>query len=212
MCDFYKLSHREQYPKGTEKVYSTWTPRSNRHYPDLDKIVVFGIQGVLQELDDLFEWEFFRKPWSEIEESYKSYMRDCLAVQDADTSHLLELYQYHKLPIVVKALPEGTLVNPGTPVLTIENTHPRFFWFTNYIETYLSAQLWKPMTVASIARQYRTILDCNAIVSSDDLEAVDFQAHDFSMRGMGGVETLQDPVRGIYYFLAAQILFPQSLI
>mgnify|MGYP002633008183 CR=1 FL=1 len=24
MADFYKLSHREQYPEGTEVVYSTW--------------------------------------------------------------------------------------------------------------------------------------------------------------------------------------------
>lgn len=30
MADFYKLSHREQYPKGTEYVYSTWTPRKSR--------------------------------------------------------------------------------------------------------------------------------------------------------------------------------------
>lgn len=31
--DFYKLSHREQYPEGTTKVYSTLTPRSNKYAP-----------------------------------------------------------------------------------------------------------------------------------------------------------------------------------
>ena len=30
VSDFYKQSHRNQYPAGTEVVYSTWTPRGSR--------------------------------------------------------------------------------------------------------------------------------------------------------------------------------------
>lgn len=34
MTDGYKLDHRRQYPKGTEFVYSNWTPRSNAYFPE----------------------------------------------------------------------------------------------------------------------------------------------------------------------------------
>lgn len=188
LCDFYKLGHKDQYPKGIEKVYSTWTPRSNRHYPALDKVVVFGVQGMLQELMQTFHAFFFNANLADLENQYKSYMQGCLGVESASFSHLQQLWSYGDLPIRVKALPEGTVVKPGVPVLTIENTEPEFFWVTNFLETYLSAQLWKPMTVASIARKYRQILDKYAEETSDCPEFVDFQAHDFSMRGMSGVE------------------------
>ena len=54
LCDFYKLSHREQYPEGTEVVYSTWIPRSGKHLPDVEEVVAFGFQGFLQELQETF--------------------------------------------------------------------------------------------------------------------------------------------------------------
>ena len=45
LCDFYKVNHREQYPPNTEVVYSTWTPRSNKHAPYIDRVVCVGMQG-----------------------------------------------------------------------------------------------------------------------------------------------------------------------
>ena len=47
--DFYKLSHREQYPEGTTVVYSTLTPRSNKYAPWSNEIVVFGLQYFIKE-------------------------------------------------------------------------------------------------------------------------------------------------------------------
>ena len=49
VMDFYKTGHIFQYPKNTEVVYSTWTPRSNRYFPQADKVVSFGQQGFNQE-------------------------------------------------------------------------------------------------------------------------------------------------------------------
>lgn len=49
--DGYKVSHRVQYPQGTTKVYSNFTPRSDRFFqsPQADgKLVFFGLQGFLQ--------------------------------------------------------------------------------------------------------------------------------------------------------------------
>jgi nicotinamide phosphoribosyltransferase len=95
------------------------------------------------------------------------------------------------LPIAVKALPEGTLVPIKVPVLTIYNTHPDFYWVTNYLETILSNLLWKPMTSATIAHQYRKVLTkWQEKTDAEKSWFIDWQGHDFSMRGMDSVEAV----------------------
>jgi phosphoribosylpyrophosphate synthetase len=43
LTDGYKLGHHFQYPQGTELVYSNWTPRSNKYFPEATEgSVVFG--------------------------------------------------------------------------------------------------------------------------------------------------------------------------
>lgn len=189
LCDFYKVSHREQYPEKTEVVYSTWTPRSGRHLPDVDKVVAFGFQGFVKEyLIDFFNDNFFSRPKDEVLKEYSRYLQHCLFRQNPDTSHIEELHDLGYLPLKIKALDEGTLVPFRVPMLTIENTDPRFFWLTNYFETLMSNNLWKPSTSASIARIYRKILDKYAIETTGSTAGVEFQGHDFSMRGMSGLE------------------------
>jgi nicotinamide phosphoribosyltransferase len=89
----------------------------------------------------------------------------------------------------VKAIEEGTLVPIKVPVLTIYNTHPDFYWVTNYLETIISNLLWKPMTSATIAHTYRKVL--TKWQEKTDAERgwfIDWQGHDFSMRGMDSIE------------------------
>ena len=96
---------------------------------------------------------------------------------------LLELHSLGYLPIRIKAIPEGTRVPFGVPMLTIENTRPEMFWLTNYLETYMSSQLWKPTVVATIATIYRDMLIDYAMRTSDNEDFWKFQGHDFSARG-----------------------------
>lgn len=60
--DGYKTSHREQYPAGTNRVYSNFTPRGNRYFHSPladDALVFFGLQGFLQWfMVDLFNDKF----------------------------------------------------------------------------------------------------------------------------------------------------------
>jgi nicotinamide phosphoribosyltransferase len=76
-------------------------------------------------------------------------------------------------------------------VLTIYNTHPDFYWVTNYLETIISNLLWKPMTSATIAYQYRKVLT-SWMEKTDNERAwfIDWQGHDFSMRGMDSVDAV----------------------
>lgn len=188
ICDFYKISHRNQYPTGTESVYSTWVPRSNKHLPYITEATVFGIQGFINELHDLFDREFFSKSLVNVISEYTDTIKKSLSVDSPDTSHVESLHALGYLPIEIKSLDEGSSVPMRTPIMTVENTLPEFYWLTNYLETAISANLWKPSTTASIARHYRTIFEHYAEQTCDDNAMVPFQGHDFSMRGMSGVE------------------------
>ncbi len=188
LCDFYKISHKDQYPEGTEYVYSTWVPRSNKHLSYVSEVTVFGVQGFILELIELFDEEFFSNPLFMVLEDYRNTVKKSLGVENPCVQHIADLHMLGYLPIEIKSLDEGLSVPLRTPILTVENTHPDFYWLTNYLETVLSANLWKPSTTASIAKKYRTILDIYAQETCSNSDLVPFQGHDFSMRGMSGVE------------------------
>jgi nicotinamide phosphoribosyltransferase len=189
LCDFYKVSHREQYPESTQVVYSTWIPRSNKYFPRADKVVAFGIQGFIKKyLINYFNDNFFNRPKEDVVEEYVRYIKFTLGVDNPDASHIADLHDLGYLPIEVKAVKEGTLVPIRVPMMTIENTDNRFFWVTNYLETIISNEIWLPSTSATIALTYRNLLNQYAILTTGSTEGVLFQGHDFSMRGMGAFE------------------------
>lgn len=186
LLDSYKSSHRKQYSPNTEIVYSTWTPRKSR-MADVNEVVVFGIQAFIQDyLIENFNNTFFNQPKEEVIEQIRSVMLNYTG--DADVSHWEELHDLGYLPLEIRALPEGTLCPIRVPMATIENTNPKFYWLTNFIETIFSTEVWKPMTSATIALQYRKVLDKYAEKTCDSNSHVDYQGHDFSLRGMAGVD------------------------
>jgi nicotinamide phosphoribosyltransferase len=186
LCDFYKISHREQYPEKTELVYSTWTPRMSR-IEGVDKVVSYGFQYFVKEyLIDYFQKQFFDRPKKDIVDGYYRIVKYTLGVESPDTSHIEALHDLGYLPIKLRALKEGTLVPLRTPMMTIENTIPEFFWLTNYLETLLSNEIWQPMTAATIAREYYNIGAKYADKTVGNRGHLPFQFHDFSLRGMEG--------------------------
>lgn len=188
LCDFYKISHRTQYPKGTTKVYSTWTPRTSR-ISVTNEVVMFGLQGFIKEyLIDYFNENFFNRPKKDVIDEYIRFIKYTLNEENPDYQHIEDLHDYERLPILISALPEGTLVPVRVPMFTIENTEDKFFWVTNYLETLISNMVWQPMTSATIAFQYRKILTKYAMETVGNDDFVPFQGHDFSMRGMGGLD------------------------
>jgi nicotinamide phosphoribosyltransferase len=197
MCDFYKLSHRPQYPEGTEVIYSTWTPRSNKHFPNSDKVVAFGFQGFIKKyLIDFFNENFFSVSQAEVVEEYKRVVTSCLGDPNPDVDHIIELHELGYLPIKIMALPEGVIVPMRVPMLTICNTDSRFFWLTNYLETIMSCELWQPATSATIAWKYKQLLTKYAMETAGSTEFVPFQGHDFSMRGMAGLSSAESSGAG----------------
>lgn len=190
LTDGYKTGHHQQYPKGTEEVYSNWTPRSNKYAPDgCDKVLSFGQQYVFKWLHEYFEEHFFSKPKEEVCGEMKKELSMYLGAP-YDVSHFEQLHDLGYLPICVKSLPEGVEVPIRVPMLTVVNTKKEFYWVTNFLETILSTMLWQPMTSASIALNYKRKFKKWALeTDKESLAFIDFQGHDFSMRGMGGLES-----------------------
>ncbi|THD32948.1 nicotinate phosphoribosyltransferase [uncultured Flavobacterium sp.] len=188
LTDGYKVDHRRQYPEGTTLVYSNWTPRKSR-IENVDEVVFFGLQYFIKKyiIED-FENSFFRQPKEEVVKKYARRINNYLGENQVGTKHIEDLHDLGYIPMVFKALPEGASVPVRVPMFTMYNTKPEFFWLTNYFETLLSAVIWLPCNSATIARQYRKVLDRFAKETSSVPEFVNWQAHDFSMRGMGGVE------------------------
>lgn len=191
--DFYKADHRRQYPTGTTMVYSNLTPRSDKLSPIPPHlfdghVVFFGLQHFIKWfLIDTWKTGFFDIPKEEAVGRYKRRMDTSLGAGAIPVEHIEALHDLGYLPIAIKALPEGSRVPVKCPVLVIYNTKPEFFWLTNYLETVLSCELWKPITSATIAHHYRLLLDRYAQETGAPQAFVPFQAHDFSFRGMSGI-------------------------
>jgi nicotinamide phosphoribosyltransferase len=196
LTDGYKVDHRRQYPTGTTLVYSNWTPRKSR-IDGIDDVVFFGLQYFIKKyiLQD-FETYFFSQPKEKVIAEYSQRINLYIGPNQVGTKHIEDLHDLGYIPMVIKALPEGASVPMRVPMFTMYNTLPEFFWLTNYFETLVSAVIWMPCTSATIAKQYRKVLDNFALQSSSIPEFVDWQGHDFSMRGMAGIEAAVSSASG----------------
>ena len=196
--DFYKTGHIKQYPEGTRLCYSNFTCRADKLAQVLGsaggvtpfdhKTVFFGLQGILQwMLIDWWNQEFFKKPWDTVVNKFQRRMDQSLGKGAVSADYIKALHALGYLPVLIKALPEGSRVDIRCPLFTIQNTHPDFYWVTNYLETQISAEIWKPITTATTAYEYRRLFEHYADLTGAPKEFIPWQGHDFSYRGMSGI-------------------------
>lgn len=189
LTDYYKLSHPRQYPSGTEFVYSNTTPRSSRK-EEIKEVVVFGIQYLLKEyLLNQFNDNFFSLPKDKAIGEIQRITDATLGPNSVDVKLFGDLHDLGYLPLHIKALPEGTKCPLQVPFMTIVNTDKRFYWLTNFVETMTQTVTWAGITSATIADQFKKLLTKYAAETSDAPDFVNWQGHDFSMRGMSSIES-----------------------
>jgi len=175
--DSYKTSMFKQYPAGTTGVYSYIESRGGRY----DETVFFGLQAFIKEylLDPITQADidvadeiltahgepFNRAGWEYILRQHKGY-----------------------LPVVIRAVPEGTVVPVKNVLATIENTDPECFWLTTYLETALLRAVWYPTTVATQSKAIKKII-LDYLEKTGDPTSIDFKLHDFGARGVSSMES-----------------------
>lgn len=189
LADFYKVGHVSQYPSDVTQVWSNWTPRTSR-IEGQNTVVHFGLQYFIKDyLIRRFNQGFFGRPLAGVVESYRAVVKACLGVENPKTDHIEWLHNLGYLPIMIYSIPEGYSTHLGVPSLVITNTLPEAYWLPNYFETMLSMVLWKPSTSATTAQRFRKIgMKWAKAAGETDFSFLDWQFHDFSMRGMSGLE------------------------
>jgi nicotinamide phosphoribosyltransferase len=186
--DFYKTGHASQYPPDTQQVWSNWTARSSRIEGETH-VRWLGLRAFIQ--NNLMRWKpaFFEQSWYLIEAQYREFMLATMGQQEPKLDHIRALWELGYLPLDIWALPEGLKVPLGIPLLVITNTHESAYWLPNYLETAMSNALWKATTSATMASRFRALFIKHAKAFGEtDLSFVDWQGHDFSYRGMSGLE------------------------
>lgn len=190
LADGYKVGHFNMYQDGTEVVYSNFTPRSNKYAPkgNNGKVLNFGHQYAIRFIVEHFNENFFGVEKEVVTEDIKINFSAYLGVE-YDTKHIEELHDLGFLPLEIRTLDEGTESAIKIPVLFLYNTDVRFAWVTNYIETILSNLLWQPLTTATnVLLMRRIVKEAVLKTDKDSVGAVDFMLHDFSMRGLTGLD------------------------
>lgn len=190
LTDFYKVSHHAQYNKDIEYITSYYTPRMTR-IKGQDEVVMFGLQSFIQEyFIEIFQEEFFNKQKNKLMDEYKFVLEQTIGVKVAEDAFdkVSELHDLGYLPIKVSAIPEGTLVPIKVPMFEITNTHPKFAWLVNALETLMSTSLWHGMISATVGYQYRQIANKWFDKTSENANP-NSGLGDFSLRGQESLES-----------------------
>ena len=179
LTDSYKVGHHQQYPKGTTNVYSYFESRGGL-FPET---VFFGLQYFLQTY---LSTPVTKEMIDEAEEFYAAHFGNKELFNRAGWDYILQKYD-GKLPVRIKAVPEGTVVNTSNVLMTVESTDPQCYWLTNYLETLLS-QVWYPTTVATLSREMKKLIT-RFLEKTGDPNLITFKLHDFGFRGVSSVES-----------------------
>ena len=179
LTDSYKTSHATQYEKGTTSVYSYFESRGGLSY----KVVFFGLQYLLKHY--LEGQVVTRSKIDQAEKLINQHMGPGI-FNRRGWEYILEEHD-GKLPIIIKAVNEGSLVETSNVLMTVENTDPQCYWLTNYLETLL-VQTWYPSTVATVSHLMKQKLLASLNLSGDP-SLIDFKLHDFGCRGVSSMET-----------------------
>lgn len=176
--DSYKASHWLQYPPGTDATFFYVESRGGVY----DRTVFFGLQAILKE--------YLGKPVShaDIDEAREFFAAHGEPFNETGWRRVVEVHG-GRLPLRIRAVPEGSVVPTHQALVTIESTDPGACWVPSYLETLL-LRLWYPVTVATISWHARqTIRQFLERTSDDAAGQLPFKLHDFGARGVSSAES-----------------------
>lgn len=180
--DSYKLGHWNQYPAGTEGVYSYLEAREGAEFPET---VFFGLQSVLKRIENV------RVTQSDVDEAAelsRAHFGTDAGFNRAGWEHIVA--NGGTLPLRIKAVPEGTPVPVGNVLMTVENTDPAAFWLTNAMESFL-LHVWYPTTVATLSRSVKKMIAGKLDACGSPQDGLGFMLHDFGYRGVSSDESAE---------------------
>ena len=176
--DSYKASHWLQYPPQTEATFFYVESRGGVY----ERTVFFGLQAILKE--------YLATPvtHAHVDEARVFFAVHGEPFNEAGWRHIVDAHG-GRLPLRIRAVPEGSVVPTHQALVTIESTDPACYWLPSYLETLL-LRLWYPVTVATQSWHLKQLIRQYLDLSSDDAAAqIGFKLHDFGARGVSSAES-----------------------
>lgn len=187
--DGYKYSHAKFYGLEMTKMISYCESRGGK----FSETVFYGLQIFLKQY-----LEGIAITTEEIDEAYELlgtkhgvFGRDDV-FDRSKFDYIVDTYG-GKLPISIKAVPEGTVVNTKNVLFVIESLDDNCGWLTNFLESLL-LQVWYPITVATLSREVKKIVvksfkECTDYDASTIDFLTEFVLNDFGFRGVSSVQS-----------------------
>lgn len=175
--DSYKTCMWKIYPENTTGIYSYIESRGGEY----DKTVFFGLQAFIKE--------YLMKPITQqdIEFAEEIWTMHGEPFNREGWEYILNTHKGY-LPLIIRAVPEGSVIPVKNVLVTVENTDPLCYWLTTWIETALLRAIWYPTTVATNSYESKQIILDYLRVSGKEQE-IDYKLHDFGSRGVSSAES-----------------------
>lgn len=200
--DSYKMSHWKAYPDGADGYFGYVEARSNKRW---SKSVFFGLQ--------IFLKKYLSKPFTkeDIVEAKEFCNLHGVPFNKEGWEYILDKYNGY-IPVTIKAVPEGMVIDNKLPLCTVECLDNKVFWVGSWLETSLLQALWYPISVATNSWSCKQVIKQFMEQTCDNIDGLDFKLHDFGYRGCSSQETAgiggashlvnfkgSDTIIGIYY-------------
>jgi nicotinamide phosphoribosyltransferase len=187
--DAYKYSHPKFYGAEMTKMISYMESRGGK----FSETLFYGLQIILKQY-----LEGIAITKEEVDEAYEMLGTELGVFGRADVfdrskfDYIVDKYD-GKLPISIKAVPEGTVVGTKNVLFTIESLDENCAWLTNFLESIL-LQVWYPITVGTLSREVRKIVvnafeECTSYDDDTLNFLADFVLNDFGFRGVSSVQS-----------------------
>jgi nicotinamide phosphoribosyltransferase len=176
--DSYKASHFLQYPPAASGLFAYIESRGG----DYDRTLFFGLQYVLDR------YLSTRVTAAMVDEAKAFFAAHGEPFNEAGWRYIVDELG-GRLPLEIRAVPEGSVVPTGNALVSVRSTDPKVFWLVSYVETLL-LRVWYPITVATQSWAIKQTIADYLRATSDAPEAqLPFKLHDFGARGVSSEES-----------------------
>jgi nicotinamide phosphoribosyltransferase len=186
LTDSYKYSHSAgvgQYPPGTEEVYSYLCSRGGQ----FDTAMLVGLQALLLKhfVGEVITEEDLKIGRMVAEE----HLGNPKLFNEEGWNEILKVHG-GKLPLEIKAIPEGLSLDTHNAMITVRNTGgPKTAFLTSFVEGLL-LHTWYSSTVGTLDKEIKKII-LSFLDKTGDPSTIDYKFHDFGFRGVSSNESCE---------------------
>lgn len=195
MADAYKYGHRRMletlYPELSQVTAFIESRGGARLATDSDtvsdQLVFFGLQALIKQY--LLGPVITKDKIDEAEHIVNQIVPGIF--DRTGFEYILESHNGH-LPVLIKAVPEGTVVKTRNVLMTVQSTDPKCPWIVPFIEDVLM-HLWYTCTVCSLSFELKLLVARAFLEGSDNTDltspSITCAINDFGMRGASSMES-----------------------